>query len=103
MGMFDWYQPRGLRACPVCGSPLREWQGKDGPCGLLVWEQGQAAPVEQRCDPEWQMDPEALSRVRLPERFVFYSHDCPAHIIEAEGRTCDEVWTEAVLLTVKGL
>ena len=23
------------------------WQGKDGPCALFVWEQGQSAPVEQ--------------------------------------------------------
>ena len=57
MGMFDWYEPSGALSCPVCSAELSEWQGKDGPCALFVWQQGFAVPVDQnvvenaRCQP----------------------------------------------------
>jgi hypothetical protein len=28
--MFDYYQPHSALACPMCGKPLGEWQGKEG-------------------------------------------------------------------------
>jgi len=52
MGMLDWYRPVPDLACPVCGTPLREWQGKEGPCGLFVWQQGEIAPIDQVVDEE---------------------------------------------------
>ena len=50
MGMFDWYVPDPPLKCPVCGTLLERWQGKDGPCALLVWKQGEAVPVAMRAD-----------------------------------------------------
>lgn len=47
MGMLDYYQPRPDLSCPVCDASNLEWQGKDGPCALFLWEQGHAAPINQ--------------------------------------------------------
>ena len=56
MGMFDYYEPDPALACPVCRAPLAGWQGKDGPCALLVWRQGVASPVDQAVPEESKGD-----------------------------------------------
>lgn len=98
--MFDWYRPSGSLKCPRCGTPLREWQGKDGPCSLFVWEQGAAHPVAQETDDEearWTR--QERTRFVLPEPFDIYSYDCPKHQpVEAKCRTRGGVWTETVVV-----
>lgn len=97
MGMFDWYRPLGTFECPVCHTPLREWQGKDGPRALYVWQQGAAAPVDQACDEECKGLPEITQASRLPSSFTIYSHDCGRHRVSADCRTVDGVWNETRL------
>jgi hypothetical protein len=94
MGMFDWYQPVGTFECPVCHTPLHEWQGKDAQCALYVWQQGVAAPVDQACDEECRGLPEVVQADRLPESFHIYSYDCDRHRVNAMCKTIDGVWSE---------
>jgi hypothetical protein len=69
MGMFDWYLPDPPLPCRWCGTLLDEFQGKDGPCNLLVWRENIAAPVDQRCDEEWRTATDLRDGLRLPEIF----------------------------------
>jgi hypothetical protein len=56
VGLFDTYIPSSEIRCPVCDRVLRVWQGKDGPCALLSFVQGE--------------------RADLPPEFVICSDDC---------------------------
>jgi hypothetical protein len=98
MSMFDWYQPVPQLSCPVCGRPLEEWQGKDGPCALFVWRQGVKHPIDQAIpDEEVRLDPEDWQRFTLPARFEIYT-DCPDHqLIEADCAGPDQVWSSTVV------
>jgi hypothetical protein len=93
MSLFDYYRPKDAQRCPLCLRALEEWQGKDGPNGLLVWVEGTRFPVDQRADDDVRLEREALQRLRLPERFVIYSYDCPEHIVSADCSTLDGIWT----------
>lgn len=96
--MFDWYRPKGGLKCPVCEHELVVWQGKDGPRGLFVWEQGRSWPVGQEVDEECRIPESARERFRLPSRFTIYSYDCPDHQPIAADCSCtDETWTSTTL------
>ena len=95
MGMFDRYRPEPPLKCPVCQVDLEEWQGKDGPCGLFVWQQNHSAPVDQLIDKDARLDPAALAKKRLPDEFRLYSFDCFTHgRIDAIGRCRGGRWVE---------
>lgn len=97
MGMYDSYKPAKEYACPVCGTPLKDWQGKDGPCGLFVWQEGEKYPIDQLVDEEVRSSVEERQWM-LPLRFWIYSYDCPDHHpINALGTTQDEVWSSTTL------
>lgn len=105
MGMFDSYIPDEPTHCPECGRPLRHWQGKDGPCGLLAWRQGRAQPVgyflqESRPagEPLVELWPKGTrSSVRLPTRFMIASSDCGRHWVEATGETVKGKWVRTTV------
>ena len=99
MGMFDHYRPKPEIACPVCGASQLEWQGKDGPCALFVWEQGQIAPVDQMASDDCKLPPEKREAWRLPARFEIYARcRCPT-FLAAVGVTERGVWTRTELLS----
>jgi hypothetical protein len=100
MGMFDWYRPAGHLECPICLSPLREWQGKDASCALFVWKQGVATPIEQAVDADIRAQPEVVQSTRLPDAFQIYSHDCPLHRVTAACQTASGVWTATRIVEV---
>jgi len=92
MAMFDWYKPAPSLTCPNCGSMLREWQGKDGPNGLFVWEQGRTSPIDQPIDDDARLPPEKLATWRLPSSFRIHAHcDCGKRV-EAEGTCRNGTW-----------
>lgn len=92
--MFDYYEPASQLRCPICQRVLKEWQGKDGPCGLFIWAEGSAAPVGQAVSEDIRLDDADLQCKRLPSMFVIYSYDCPEHFpVEADCRADDGVWT----------
>jgi hypothetical protein len=98
VSMFDNYRPARQLQCPVCGQPLRAWQGKDGPNGLFVWVEGVPAPTEQEVDTELQIPELERQMQRLPALFSIYSDDCPDHQpIEAVCRAIGGVWASTVV------
>lgn len=103
MSMFDSYRPKGEHRCPGCGSRLVEWQGKEGPCALLVFEEGRRDPVEHRTeDSELRWSDEEMELISLPERFLIYSYDCPTHQpIKAECVCEGGVWVSTKVLDIE--
>ena len=97
MSMFDRYRPSGTLVCPACRTSLSEWQGKDGPCALYIWQQGIAAPIDQDCDDECRGSAELMAASRLPESFTIYSDDCGRHFVAASCRSHDGIWLETHL------
>jgi len=99
MSLFDWYRPREQLCCPLDGHPLVEWQGKDGPRGLFVWQEDSRNPVDQLITDEevrWPLD--ERDRFLLPRAFRIYSYDCPQHQpVDALCSTQDDVWNSTVL------
>lgn len=102
MGMFDTYIPLGPLVCPIDGTPLIGWQGKDGPCALLVWHEGERYPTDDWVDEELRQ-PAPIVDFILPLEFRIWCYDCTRHQpIEALCRTTDGVWTETRLLQPPG-
>ena len=101
MGMFDWYLPKPVLTCPVCGIELMEWQGKDGPCGLFVWAQGVAYPVDQPVELECRLDENERQHVRLPNTFSIYTYDCNRHKVTATCSVTDGIWIATQIAEVK--
>ncbi len=101
MGMFDYYIPDPPLRCPVCGSALDDWQGKDGPNALMVWQQGVAAPIDQAIDDEEvRLEPHRLAKFRLPQIFSIYLWCCGGRFdLEADCRTTDGIWSCTELVT----
>ena len=99
MSLFDTYIPNFAQNCSVCGEPLVEWQGKEGPCGLFVWKEGCANPVGQNAG-DVSLDPEKLLEKTLPEQFSISCHDCSCKIANtAKCETTDGVWSKTILVT----
>ena len=100
MAMFDYYRPQPLVACPVCGEVPAEWQGHDGPCGLFVWEQGVAAPIDQVVSTDARLEPSALAAMRLPRTFTIRARCCSSRFsIEAQCIAPHGVWVETSVVT----
>ena len=77
--MFDYYKPKEKLTCPTCGNNLNEWQGKDGPCALFLWEQGTKFPTDQKASAECRLPEKDRKKFHLPDKFEIYSYDCPNH------------------------
>jgi hypothetical protein len=102
MGMFDWYEPTEPLRCPVCRQALREWQGADGPCALVVWRQGRLSPIAQRVESEYKISESQIADLRLPQTFHIHSQDCPCRFsVEAVCHTFQGVWTSATVITAR--
>jgi hypothetical protein len=99
MSWFDWYLPAEELSCPVCGHPLTDWQGSDGPSALLVWRQGRKTPTGQRVDEELRASPWPDPGWQLPRDFVIRSFDCPCPFpVEAIGHSTDGTWLVTELI-----
>jgi hypothetical protein len=100
MGFFDYYEPIGSYACPVCATPQLEWQGKDGPCGLFLFREGSPGAVEQRVDDDCRLPFDQISAQRLPDEFFIHAHDCDCPFsTELRCFLSDGVWQRSDLLT----
>lgn len=74
------------------------WQGKDGPCVLFVWRQGEPHPTRHDVDADARADVDRLADFTLPDDFRFWT-TCPnGHDLEASGRCVDGVWSATDLL-----
>lgn len=91
MAFFDWYEPRNVVVCPLCGVRLSEFQGTDGPSALFVWREGVPAPIDQRAG-DVNATEEDQGKARLPARFVICSYACSCGPLELVGFAEDGVW-----------
>ncbi len=48
MPLGDFYVPDPIILCPLCGSPIPEWEGYGGAGAFVVFAQGKAEPIEER-------------------------------------------------------
>ncbi len=98
MGMFDSYKPSSNLNCPVCGEKLAQWQGKNGPCALFVWQEGSASPIDQQAgDTNCSIEQRASNR--LPKEFEIYSYDCNCpYPNEAICTTEDGIWSKTAIV-----
>src|SRR5688572_6527310 len=88
--MFDWFRSARPLSCPDCGAELVKWQGKDGPCALLLWETGQRSPTAQLVDDDARGDAEVVQALRLPPTFRITDYCSCGRRVEAEGRCENE-------------
>lgn len=100
--MLDWYIPHPQILCPSCGRPLSDWQGKGGPCALLVFRQGVAVPIDQRATDDARLDATRLVRMRVAEQFNIDA-DCCDYAFVAECTASDGVWINTKLVSAQGL
>ena len=99
MGLFDWYRPVPALTCPRCGEVLDGWQGHDGLCGLFVWRQGHASPVDQLVDDEIKCPAEQRRRKRLPARFLIHTGCCDSRFLtQAVCVAVDRIWVRSRLM-----
>jgi hypothetical protein len=102
MSLFDTFVPDPLLHCPVCQSALTDWQSHDGPCGLMVWRQGFASPIDQLIDGDARLPPDELVRLRLPDTFRITTRCCsPRFWVEAICRSASGVWSTCEVVTVQ--
>ncbi len=98
MGMFDWYKPVPDIISPVTQQLLSEWQSKDGPCALFVWQQGHISPIEHLYEEELKWNEHELSRFRLPQFFEIYTYENNFDIKwMAKCQCIDGIWQETIL------
>lgn len=104
MGMFDLYVPDPALPCRWCGAALVELQGKDGPCGLLVWRECTPGPVGQRGDSRWHIADHLLRGLRLPDLFAL-GGDCSTcgNFTGFSGIADSGTWVDCVLGQVESL
>lgn len=98
MGMFDTYVPVPPLSCPACGKEQKDWQGKDGPCVLETFTQGQPVPLGP-IDLEWEFS-EAFPQPEPATTFEIHTSCC--RFLEAEGELEDGIWVRTSLLRVRG-
>lgn len=102
MGMFDIYIPRPQILCPRCSQALSDWQGKNGPCALLVFEQGAFGATRQEIPDECKcLSAEQLRAFRLGEHFLIYT-SCCGYWYEAECTSHEGRWNESKLTGSRG-
>jgi hypothetical protein len=96
MGLFDTYEPATTPRCDACGESMSRCQGKDGPCALETWREGEA-----RMSATLRIDEplEVLDPLGLPMRFTFSCY-CPNdHRQDYVGECVDGVWSRTVRAT----
>ena len=73
-------------------------------CGLFVWKQGCAYPIEQNAD-ECNLDKEERKTFRLPNNFRIYSYceNCADCRIEVECESKSGIWKEIIELKTEKL
>ncbi len=104
MGMFDSYNPVPSITCPGCRQELTGWQGKDGPCLLLHWQQDKQFPAatDWPGDSIENQDVDAFLKScdALPDNFAIYTNECDCdRFVVAFGQCADGIWSSTALET----
>lgn len=102
MGMFDEYEPNPPLRCPGCHASLSGWQGKDGPCVLKRFEQGDVVEVEK----DWRdsgIHPGREEWANDDSRFELYvsCRSCGSWIDAIGTKTADGRWTTTEIVSCR--
>lgn len=103
MGLFDTYIPRPPVNCPLCGEEIPDFQGKDGPCGLLTFTQGEEIPFDEFFEEGLWRDYLPRESEEKPDDFELHTFDSNRHWIEARGVVKDGKWVEVIDLKASPL
>lgn len=94
MGMFDHFEPVPRLSCSRCGAMLRGWQGKHDRNNQFLWQQGEAAPVDQLVDKKWKLPADKLAVERLSASFEIYTNCVCGRWVVADCACREGVWAE---------
>lgn len=105
MTFYDYYKPNPPIACPICGEELEGWEGFDGPCVFVTFNQG--APGSE-LPPFWNdpavgggtvLDPSVADEPH-PGEFEISSDSCSCEFpIVARCKSDSGVWRSCELFT----
>src|SRR5262245_10130439 len=85
MSLYDYFEPAPPIQCPICGNPMRGWQGEHlGFCCFFVWREGLEFPREHRVSEDCRVNDEQLKGVRLERGLI--------PISGAECSACGHKW-----------
>ena len=71
MGLYDHFEPRPPIPCPHCSGKTRGWQGQPASGGtLLLWRQGESAPLGHQVDEDLRLSDEDLAKRRLEDESI---------------------------------
>lgn len=96
MGIYDTYIPKPPVKCPLCGEEVKDFQGKDGPCAMLEFTQGQEIPLD-----EFYFEYSGCEEGIVPDKFELHTFDSQRHWIDAQGVIRDGKWAEVTEVTAK--
>ncbi|MEQ8635487.1 GrpB family protein [Gimesia maris] len=100
MSLFDYFIPDPPLHCPACGRELKNWQGKEGPCFQLTWQQGIKFPVASDCELTPDSGTNQNWKETLPATFLIYADGCACdRLVEAYGTCENEVWVHSEVVT----
>jgi hypothetical protein len=98
----DHYEPKPPVKCPICGNPLGQWKGTDGPCKGLLWHENVAEPSLELLP----KDDLATGYLTLRLDGDVHFHTTCAHCkdgalgIKAVGTVKNGVWTDTDIAEV---
>ena len=76
MSLWDCCIPDPPLECPRCDGILAGWETRNEGSCFLVWQQGVAAPIEQKLDPDVATPLERRAEFRLPFEFTLSWGEC---------------------------
>lgn len=102
MSLRDYCIPDPPLECPRCDGVLTGWETRNEGSCFFVWQQGLAAPIDQRVDFDIAAPPERRVEFRLPPEFTILYGECSRCGYEFRGSalcTTDSlrVWRTLVL------
>jgi len=94
----DFFATEPALLCPLCGTPIPEWEGFGGPGVFMVFSQGEAAPRESRLPSQVPEGEVRLSDGRIP----LFATCKEQHLLMAEAIVEGGVFAEAELRDADG-
>jgi len=76
MSRYDICIPDPPQECPRCDGVLTGWETRNEGSFWFVWQQGIAAPIDQRLDADLAVPPERRQALRLPSEFTVFGSEC---------------------------
>ena len=96
--MHDYYNPIPELIDPNTNEVLEDWQGKDGPCALFIWEQNKINPIDQFGDEDIKLSKDELNNFYLPKKFIIYTTNSKGDFLFANCECKNKIWKKTKLI-----